>query len=141
MTNDNTELTVNPRDEDDEKGENRVPASTKNCVSQLLDRVPELGSLYDEHIQDNNELLPHVFFGDVTRYVVQEMRCRESQPSQPVQRILSFLEQCMVSGDEQVNELISVSFLENLLGEDDVLANLKKLMGPNLAREFAAYEK
>jgi hypothetical protein len=114
---------------------------TKECISQLLDRIPELNSAYEEHIRDNGELLPHVFLGGVTRFVVREMRSQEASPSKPVQRIIEFFEQCMASGDEQVIELISVSFLENLLGEDDVLPNLKKLMGPNLVRQFEAFEK
>ena len=115
--------------------------STKNLVTQLLDRVPDLKSTYDEHLRDNHELLPHMFLGDVTRFVVREMRSQEARPSKPVRRIIEFFEQCMASGDEQVIELISVSFLENLLGEDDILANLKKLMGPNLAKQFEAFEK
>jgi hypothetical protein len=34
--------------------------------------VPEFGGAIDEHITDNDEeLLPHILFGDLTRFVLQ----------------------------------------------------------------------
>jgi hypothetical protein len=116
-----------------------IPPSTIACVNKLLDQVPELRYVYDEHIHDNNELLPHVFLGDVTRYVVHRVRLGETGPAKPVERILSVLEQYMGSGDEQVKELVSVSFVENLLKHDKVLASLKGLIGPNLQKEIRNY--
>lgn len=118
-----------------------VPSSTIGCINRLLEQVPELRPVYDEHIHDNGELLPHVLLGDVTRYVVQHMRSGEVEASRTVGRILDCLEHCMVSGDEQVKELVSVSFVENLLGHDDVLASLRRLVGPSLAKEIETYGK
>jgi hypothetical protein len=102
----------------------------------LLDNVPELKPMYDGHIYDNGELLPHVFFGEVTRYVVQHVRVGETGRSQPVGRILAFLEESMSSCDGQIRELVSASFAENLLGENDVIATLKGIVGPSLAKEI-----
>lgn len=106
------------------------------CIAQLLERVPELRSTYDAHVHDYDELLPHVFFGDVTRYVVQQVRSGEMGPSKPVGRLLECLERCMASGDDQVKELVSVSFIENLAEYDDVLAVLRGLLGPKLEKEL-----
>jgi hypothetical protein len=116
-----------------------VSASTVECINRLLERVPELRPAYDEHVRDNGQLLPHVFFGDVTRYVLRQVRDGNTAASHPVGQILGCLEHCMASGSEDVKELVSVSFIENLLGNDDVLATLKGMMGPNLLRGLAAH--
>lgn len=112
--------------------------STVSFVRALLLRAPELQSVYDMHIDDCDELLPHVFFGDVTRYVVQQVHSGESENSQSLRRILDFLEQSVASESEEVQELVSVSFLENLADHDDVVAHLKGMLGPNLSRELRA---
>jgi hypothetical protein len=116
-----------------------IPPSTIECIRKLLELVPELQPVYDEHISDNHELLPHVFMGDVTRYVVQRVCSGEEEEEQPVMRIIDHLEQCMATGDDQVKELVSVSFVENLLGNDNALAKLKDVMGPALAKEVETY--
>ena len=110
-------------------------------ICQLLKHVPELQRTYDEHLQDNEELLPHVLFGEVSRYVVQQVRANENALTAPVSRILDCLEQGVASGDEQVRNLVSASFVENLAEYDDVLARLKALMGPNLEKEFKNHGK
>ncbi len=115
--------------------------SLAGCINQLLERVPELQSTYDVHIHDYDELLPHVFLGDVTRYVVQQVHSGEMGTTKPVGRILDSLERCMESGDDQVKELVSVSFIENLAGHDDVLARLRALIGPNLMEQFKNHSR
>lgn len=115
--------------------------STVECINRLLERVPEIRDMYDEHIQDNDEILPHVFLGDVTRFVVQQVRSGETGTLNHVARILDIFEQYMASGDDHVKELISVSFVENLAGHEDALAILKKLVGPNLENEFKSQSR
>jgi hypothetical protein len=111
------------------------------CVNRLVKQVPELLSLYDEHIRDNKEILPHVYFGDVTRYVVQQIRSGQTGPATPVERILNYLEECIASGDEDVKELVVASFIENLMGEDDVVTCIKGQIGPYLKKEFKDFGK
>ena len=108
-------------------------------INLLLTRVPELQPTYDKHIRDNDELLPHVFFGDVTRYVVQQVRSGKTDSLISVEHILRVLEQYAVSGNEYAEELIAVSFIENLVEYDDVLAGLKGLIGPNLQTMLRNY--
>jgi len=113
--------------------------TTIECINLLLTRVPELKPVYDEHMHDYEELLPHVFLGDVTRYVVTQARCGEISPGRPLDRILDVLNQCLAGGDEQVKELVAVSFVENLLEHEEVLTILKELIGPHLQKEFKDY--
>ena len=42
----------------------------ESFIEILLTQIPELRSVYDEHINDNDELLEHVFMGD-RRCVIQ----------------------------------------------------------------------
>jgi len=116
-----------------------TPASTVSFVRELLLRVPELQSVYDMHIDDHDELLPHVFLGEVTRYVVQQVQSGAGETSQPLSRILDFFEQSVESQDEKLQELISVSFLENLVDCGDVMDQLTEILGPNLKRELEAH--
>jgi len=116
-------------------------STTTQCINLLLERVPELRPAYDKHVRDYDELLPHVFLGDVTRYVVQQIHLVETGPATPVERILGFLDQCMAFGDEHVKELISVSFIENLVDYNDALAGIKGLTGPNLEKEIRRHCK
>jgi hypothetical protein len=116
-----------------------------NFIDLLLQKVPELRPLRDEHIRQYDELLPHVFFGELTRYVIDQVRAERDGTAQggpePVARILDFLERAMISSDTKVQELVSVSFLENLDQSDEAYAKLKALLGPTLKRELASYER
>ena len=119
--------------------------SYETVLNRLLAEVPELRPLYDEHLHDNDEALPHVFLGEVTRYVMQLVRELDQTHDlnflDPLARVLSFLENAMISPDTRVQELVSVSFLENLDPADDRYTRLKALLGPNLRRELKAYDK
>lgn len=119
--------------------------SYETVLDRLLAQVPELRPLYDAHLQDNDEALPHVFFGDVTRYVVQLVRAidrtHDVGPPGPLGRVLSFLEEAMMSPDTRVQELVSTSFLEGLDPTDDTYTTLMALFGPSLRREIEGYNE
>ncbi|HEV2500238.1 MAG TPA: hypothetical protein VGY31_11730 [Terriglobia bacterium] len=117
--------------------------SYENVTEGLLQSAPELRPLLDEHIQQYDELLPHVFFGDVTRFVMDRVRTEGGAGNQDavVRRILGFLEEAMASSDENVQELVSLSFLENLDPSDPAYEELKAMLGPNLRRELENYRK
>jgi hypothetical protein len=124
------------------ENEMTTSAAAARCITQLLERVPELRAVYDEHVHDYDELLPHVFLGDVTRYVVQQVRSGETTLStERIRRILESVEQYLASGDEEVEELVWVSFAENLSEYDDVLTCLRGMIGPNLANALRNYGK
>jgi hypothetical protein len=106
--------------------------SESSFIKNLLNAVPELSGTLDEHLAANDSLLPHVFMGDVTRFYLSEVE--KSVENDVVLRLLSILEEGLNSGDEKVDELISVSFIENLGGEDTVIESSKHLMGPALRR-------
>lgn len=46
---------------------------TIDLIDRLVGKFPRLEPLLREHLADNfGEVLPHLFFGDLTRYVVRE---------------------------------------------------------------------
>ena len=108
-------------------------------VRSLVERFPTLSSMFDEHVKDNGEILPHIFFGDLTRYVVSLLlsgagvaRRRE------LEDILRTLEKAYASvGDEdELQELISVSFLEHLPRPGDEGSEVRSMVGPRLSQQL-----
>jgi hypothetical protein len=103
-------------------------------IEELLNVEPALREVFDQHIRDNGEVLPHVFMGDVTRFVISAAARRNSaDPTLP--KLIHFLETRFAVAGEDIKNLISVSFVENLVGEDEALGVLVPMMGPYLREE------
>jgi hypothetical protein len=97
----------------------------------LIAVAPELDAVRREHLADNGELLPHVLFADVTRWLVERG---------PVPEVLAVLEQHMSAGDADVQNVIAVSFLENLFGDEPGERAIQAALGPRLKAEFDVME-
>ena len=118
--------------------------SYENIVDVLIEKVPELRLVLEEHLHDQGgELLRHVFFGDLTRFVMRQVRSRvtgiDSSSSNTLARILDVLEQASISPDDNLRDLVGVSFLENLDPSDDGYEELKAVLGPNLKQEIKQF--
>jgi hypothetical protein len=99
-------------------------------IEDLLRTVPELRRVYAGHLADNDEVLPHVFMGDVTRFAVAEAGADRN--ADVLARMLGQFEKILASGDDEARELVVASFVENLCGEAATVRKLKALMGPHL---------
>jgi hypothetical protein len=108
-------------------------SASASFIEELLRRVPDLSPIYEEHLADNDGLLPHVFMGDVTRFAIASADERPRQSS--VSTLFGYLEEGLRSGSGEVKELIRASFVENLIGETAALMVLKPLMGQELKTE------
>jgi hypothetical protein len=108
--------------------------SADDFVSRLVTAVPKLAPVYQQHFADNDELLPHVFMGDVTRFAIANAEHEDSAGS--LSALLALLESELNSSDSEVAELIGVSFVENLCGEDDAIQLLLPRMGEALRQEM-----
>ena len=111
----------------------------RELVALLVKAVPRLRALYEEHISWNDELLPHVLFGDITRFIMEGLAA-EGKALQDAKRVLAILEHAMGSADEDVQNLVSVSFLENLDQEASMYESIRAALGPNLRKELRHYE-
>jgi len=100
----------------------------RQFVETLVYRFPMLQEAYAEHLKDYDELLPHVFMGDVTRVVVSAA----SDNSVWLAPLMETLEHELESGPEPVRNVILASFIENLTGSVPAIKALLPLMGPRL---------
>jgi hypothetical protein len=108
-----------------------VPRTAPEFVNWLVERHPGLAPVLEEHLAVFDELLPHVFFGDVTRYA--SALAQESTDTAGLDRLLADLDNALVGGpDDEVWDLIGASFVENTLGDDNLWVRLRAF--PNLAR-------
>ena len=97
-------------------------------VDRLLGLVPELKTRFEQHVADNEVLLPHVFMGDVTRFVIDE--AKNPNMRETLERFLRAIENELHFENANTKELIQASFVENLMGEEITVEKLKPLMGP-----------
>ena len=103
-------------------------------VDELLQKVPELRPVYEQHLAENfQELLSHPFMGDVVRFIITEAEKPKSRDV--LQRIVDHMEQGLAVGSDDVQNLVSASFVENLMGEEPTIKAIESLMGPNLRQE------
>ena len=105
----------------------------QDFVADLIRLVPELEPAYREHVVFNEDLLPHLFIGDVARFAIERASERNNEPM--LARLLGCLEERLANGPEEVRELIVVSFVENLQGEVPTILALAPAMGPLLKQE------
>jgi hypothetical protein len=87
-----------------------------NVHVALREAVPEFGPVIDEHLAYHAGLLRHVLFGDLTRFV---LAANERGDHELVERCLRFLDLALRDGDDEVENLVAVSFVENVEPWDD----------------------
>ncbi|KAA3606472.1 MAG: hypothetical protein DWQ01_17585 [Planctomycetota bacterium] len=129
-----------------------MPSSeAEQLILQMVEAVPGLRPLYEAHISINDELLAHVFMGDVSRFVISGFQDTwESEPYDPplgeVGEVFGILEIAFAKGHPYVTELISVSFLENIYFDSldwkkESRERIRSSLGPSLLEEFEKIEE
>jgi hypothetical protein len=105
---------------------------------EMLTVLPEFASIYAANMAANDgDVQPHPLMKDFEKFFVKAFHGGQKGL---VNRSVKFLEQAMVADDSRVPELIRVSFLENLLLEDD-LGSLRAILGSRLQDQLAIIEK
>ena len=77
----------------------------------LRESLPEFSDAIDEHVADYDEVLPHLLFGDLTLFV---LKAQDDGDDEIVRRALAFLDGALREGDDAVQNLVGVSFVENV---------------------------
>ena len=106
-------------------------------MSWLVARHAGLVPVLNEHLADNGELLPHVLFGDVTRYALALARDDEVDE---LSRLLGDLDAALDESEDEVANLVWVSFVENASTDEDEPLRARLRGFPHLARALHHYE-
>jgi hypothetical protein len=115
-----------------------MSSPTHVLVARLVNAYPELRPLLAAHLDAYGELFPHVFFGELTRWLVDAYRADPNAgPGATWLRLVADLEQTYETGDRDIRELLYVSFLENLPYPDEEGASIAGRLGPQLAADLA----
>ncbi len=99
-------------------------------INDLVEEVPTLRPLLQEHLEDNyDEILPHLFLADVLRWALA------NPGDDATTTVFGYLDQAFRSGDEERQELIATGFLENLPRRGEVGWEVRSRLGPALQAE------
>ncbi|MBM3964667.1 MAG: hypothetical protein FJ308_06315 [Planctomycetes bacterium] len=80
--------------------------SSHSFCEKLADKIPEAQAILRVHLNEFDTLLPNVFLAEITRYVLSGGIARE--------RIVEFFENNFHNLGDEVENLIAVSFVENI---------------------------
>jgi hypothetical protein len=95
---------------------------------ELAESFPDVNTILNEHVDYYEELLPNVFMGDLTRYILGDGPERAD--------IVQHLEDAFVSGTRDLEDLIAVSFVENIETRDSLEHALNGVKGNGLRGEW-----
>jgi hypothetical protein len=88
----------------------------ERAVQRFVEQVAELADAWREHLDENDgEALPHVFFGDVRRFVAANA---ETWDASLHQRFWSAVEEMAAAGGDVAN-IVDVSLAEDLVLGDE----------------------
>lgn len=114
-----------------------MSAATVSFVGALVYRFPLLRPMLQEHLDDQEgEVLPHLFMADVERWLEREVLNRPAQSQTEIAALLAFLEEAFVTGDEEIRNVISASFLEHLPRPGEPGSQVRGMVGPSMADQL-----
>ncbi|WP_375481772.1 hypothetical protein [uncultured Jatrophihabitans sp.] len=117
---------------DDEDDDYEIDEETRALAFETVDVAPGLTAVLAEHIADY-DMLPHVYFGDVSRWA--EAEAARSGGSSELVALLALLESSYLTGNGDVQNLIDASFIEMV--EDNPA--IVKLLQPVLLSRVQPY--
>lgn len=91
-------------------------------------RNRELLPILDEHLIDDQQVVPHLVMADVLRWLVTH---RLEQP-ELIRSVLEWLEKAYVEGDDAIRDVIAVSGVEMIPDPGQPGSDLRLLLGPHL---------
>lgn len=116
----------------------------ERLVYLLGERFPDLAPIHKEHRDAFGEILPHIFFGDLTRRMVSLLEPAPGgdavERRRKLAEVLAMLEKTYADGDEEIQDFISASFLEPLPRPGESGSEIRQMLGPRLTIELRAIE-
>ncbi|WP_237742795.1 DUF7674 family protein [Actinopolymorpha alba] len=108
-----------------------VSSPTADTVQRLVRAVPALEPDLREHVEFYDELLPHLFLGEVSSKLVEWFQSGDPDELAQVRASVVALEAAYGSNYE-VDELIGASFVENMPGPGEPGDGIVQHFGPKL---------
>lgn len=103
-------------------------------IGSLADRCPALLPVLQQHVDEWDGLLSHLFMADLSRWAVE--RYLADPDDKDLACLLEQLEAAYAAGREDDTEIIAVSFLENLPSRDEEASGLRDVLGPALTEQL-----
>ena len=110
------------------------PADLFERASQI---APGFGPVFAEHLEDNDELLPHVLMYGLLQFVGERLPQSNESVESSILNLLELLEAEVRGDNPETESVIAISFLEYLQTEP-FFKWLYPLLGPNLRATYAA---
>lgn len=99
-----------------------------SVVNEFLNAFPEYTSAYNEHIEFNGELLPHVFFGETISEDLPILLEKHRDTTGKLKNMFAFMER-MAESDRYVQEVLTVTILARLGDNAKILEAAAVYMG------------
>ena len=111
-------------------------------MTRFVETLPFARAVYEEHLRDYDEVLPHVLMADLRLLFVDLV---EAGNEEDVKTFLEGIEMLAASPSDSIRTVVDVSFIEDaLLGRDRetrALERVRGLLGPSTAAQVAATER
>ena len=119
--------------------------SSDELFKNIVAACPPFEAQVAEHIADNGEILGHMLMGDVGRLIESHFTGSSTIAVGPptedqVRAVLGVLDQAMLSGDADTQNVVAVSFVECLDSEPH-FDMLEPMLGPGLRLELDRQKK
>jgi hypothetical protein len=102
--------------------------SSYSFCEKLSNQIPEARAILLVHLNEFDTLLPNVFLAEITRYILSGGIARE--------KIVEFLENSFHSLGDDVENLIAVSFIENIETEKELNFATRGVDSPGIITEW-----
>lgn len=113
----------------------------EKLIELFLKNFPEFIGAFEEHYEEYEEVLNHVFFGDNVNLTILELLNDDKKNEEKLNEIFNFLEKMAVEGDSRVKDLLSVTILARLGDDRNLLEKSYKFMGRNTRKASAEIEE
>lgn len=111
----------------------RVPLTRETFVVGLLNAVPEARGIVGEHTDDfDGDVLLHLLVADVRRFTLSAW---ERGDEAVTARSLTFLDDALREGDNDVQGAVTVSFVEDIGWWDESVQAFLQMWPPTLSAE------
>lgn len=111
-------------------------------MAQFIEAVPFARPVYEQHVRDNEEVLPHVLMADLRRMFVDTV---EAGNDDEVKWFLEAIETLASSLADSIRNVVDVSFIEDLVLGDRrevrALNAVRGALGPATAAQVTATER